>query len=348
MEIMIANHLIGSGHPVFVIAEAGVNHNGDPEVAWKLIDAALEAGADAVKFQTFKTEKLLAKNTPKAAYQVDKTGGHETQFDMIKRLELSDAEQGELFERCKQAGITFLSSAAEEESLDFLNDLGVPAFKFGSAELTNLPFLRHAAAKGKPIILSTGMGSLGEVETAVRAIEEAGDPQLLLLHCVSNYPAEPGEVNLRAMKTLEAAFGLPVGYSDHTMGPDVALAAVAMGACLVEKHFTLDRGMPGPDHQASMEPGDLKRLVSGIRAVEAALGNGRKTPVASEAPTAALVRKSLQATRDLPAGTLLGPDVLAIKRPGTGLAPDLLPGITGMVLCVDVPAETPITWDMLK
>ena len=348
MEIKIANRGIGPGHPVFVIAEAGVNHNGAPELAWKLIDAALEAGADAVKFQTWKTERLVARSTPKAEYQVKQTGGHESQFDMIKRLELTDAEQRGLWQRCQDKGIMFLSSAGDAESVDFLDDLGVPAFKFSSADLTNLPYLRHTAAKGKPMIISTGMARLGEVEDAVRAIEEAGNQNIVILQCVTNYPAEPQEVNLRAMQTLEAAFGLPVGYSDHTMGLEVAMASVALGACVVEKHFTLDRSLPGPDHAASAEPGELKELIQGIRKVEAALGHGRKAPVPSEAPTALLVRKSLQSVRDLPAGTVLGPDVLAVKRPGTGLAPDLLSGITGMVLRKEIPAETPITWDMLK
>jgi len=240
-----------------------------------------------------------------------------------------------------------MSTPFDEESADFLADLGVAVFKIPSGEITNLPFLRHVACRGKPMIVSTGMSYLGEVETAVRTIEEAGNYDFVLLHCVSNYPADPADVNLRAMQTMATAFGVPVGYSDHTLGIEVAIAAVALGACVIEKHFTLDRSLPGPDHRASLEPDELAVLVRGIRTVEAALGQGRKEPAASEANTAAVARRSLVAARDIPAGTVLTEEMLAIKRPGTGLPPAMLGHTLGRRTRVNMPAGTIIDLGML-
>ncbi len=340
--------LIGPGKPCFVIAEAGVNHNGDPAMARRLVDAAKAAGADAVKFQTFKSEKVIAASAPKAEYQVRQTGADESQLEMVKSLELSYTDSQDLRDYCQRQGILFLSTPFEEDSADFLDALDVPLFKVPSGELTNLPFLAHVAAKGRPLIVSTGMATMSEVAAAMDCIREQGDPPVALLQCVSNYPAEPADINLRTMQTMARAFQVPVGYSDHTMGVEVALAAVALGACIIEKHFTLDRSLPGPDHQASLEPGQLAEFVRGIRAVESALGSGRKEPAASEANTAAVARKSLVAARALATGTVLTPDMVAIKRPGTGLPPACLDQVMGRRLRQDVPADHLLSWDMFQ
>jgi len=345
--LTIGRRAVGPGCPCFILAEAGVNHNGVPELARRLVDVAAEAGADGVKFQTFKTDRLVSRQARKAGYQVQTTGGTESQFEMLRRLELSADAHRDLVARGQQRGLLFLSTPFDPESADLLDSLGVPAFKIGSGDVTNLPLLRHVARKGKPMLLSTGMSRLGEVEDALRAIEEAGHPDLILLHCVSSYPAEPKDVNLRAMATLAAAFQVPVGYSDHTIGSEVALAAVALGACVIEKHFTLDRTLPGPDHQASIEPAELKALVQGIRTVEQALGTGRKEPAESEADVARAARRSLVMAKDAPAGTVLTEDLVAVQRPGTGLPPALLPCVLGRRLREDVTAGTVIQLGML-
>lgn len=327
--INIGKHTIGPGYPCFIIAEAGVNHNGEVELAKRMVDAAAEAGADAVKFQTFQAEKLVSPGTPKADYQIRNADSAESHFEMIKRLELGKDAHRQLVAHCGEQDILFLSSPFDEESADFLDELDVAAFKIPSGEITNLPYLTHIARKGKPMIVSTGMATLDEVEEAIRVIREADDPGLILLQCVSNYPALPADVNLRAMETMSRAFGVPVGYSDHTFGNEVAFAAVALGACVVEKHFTLDRNLPGPDHRASVEPADLAALVQGIRAVELALGDGCKRPAPSEVNTAGIVRKSLVVAQDVAAGTVLSEDLIAIKRPGTGLPASMLPFVIG-------------------
>jgi N-acetylneuraminate synthase len=345
--ISIAQHLIGDQLPCFIIAEAGVNHNGSLDLAHRLIDAAVEAGADAVKFQTFKAEKIIAPHAPKADYQMQATGVDESQLEMVKRLELSYAAFRELYADCQSRGILFLSTPFDEESADFLDELGIAAFKVPSGEITNLPFLAHIARKGKPMIVSTGMAYLSEVEVAVRAIHDAGNHDIALLHCVSNYPADPADANLRAMQTLSMAFGVPIGFSDHTSGSEVPLAAVALGACIIEKHFTLDRTLPGPDHRASLEPDQLKALVHGIRKVEAALGHGRKEPAASEANTASVARRSLVAAHDIPAGVRLTEDDIAIKRPGTGLPPLLRTHLVGRTTRAMIPAGTLLSLEML-
>jgi N-acetylneuraminate synthase len=264
-NIQVGNKLIGPGQPVFVIAEAGVNHNGDLKLARALIDVAVEAGADAVKFQTFRAERLATPDAPKAEYQVQTTGNAESQFEMLRRLELSADAHRELQAYCHERGIIFLSTPFDEEAVDLLDESGVAAFKISSGDLTNSPLLEHVASKGKPVILSTGMSELSELIEAVSVLNTAGCENPVLLHCVSNYPADPAEVNLRAMQTMRSAFDVPVGFSDHTQGIDVALAAVALGACVIEKHFTLDRTMPGPDHRASLEPTELRELVRSIR-----------------------------------------------------------------------------------
>ena len=327
--IEIAERKIGPGQPCFIIAEAGVNHNGELKLARQLVDTAVEAGADAVKFQTFQARRLVTEKAPKADYQLRATDSSESQFEMLSRLELSHEDHHDLKEYCQRRGILFLSTPFDELSADFLEQLGVPAFKMGSGELTNLPFLLHVARKSKPMIVSTGMASLGEVESAVEAIHSQGNLDLILLHCVSNYPADPADINLRAMDTLRCAFDLPVGYSDHTQGIEIPLAAAALGACVIEKHITLDRHLPGPDQAVSLEPDELKTLVRGIRLVESALGDGRKRPAASEADTASVARKSLVAAIDIPAGTALTGEMIAIKRPGNGLPPALRSSLIG-------------------
>lgn len=346
--ISLEGRSIGPSSPCFIIAEAGVNHNGDPALARRLVDAAKAARADAVKFQTFKSVNVIAATAPKAEYQARQTGAEESQLEMVKALELSYADFRDLRDYCQRQEILFLSTPFEEESADFLDSLGVPLFKIPSGELTNLPFLAHVAGKGRPLIISTGMATMSEVAAALECIREQGDPPVVLLQCVSNYPASPADINLRAMQTMARTFGVPVGYSDHTLGIEVALAAVALGACVIEKHFTLDRNLPGPDHQASLEPAQLAELVRGIRAVESALGSGRKEPTPSEANTAAIARKSLVAARTLTAGTILTREMVAIKRPGTGLSPARLAVIIGRRLVCDVPADALLSWDYLE
>lgn len=339
---------IGDGHPCFVIAEAGVNHDGRLERALELIDVAALAGADAVKFQTFSADRLVSAQAPKAIYQQRATDDQESQWTMLKRLELSPSDHHHLLAHCRRRNILFLSTPFDEQAAAFLNELPVPAFKIPSGELTNRAFLKEVACKQKPMILSTGMATLGEVEEAVSTIEATGNSQLVLLHCVSNYPADPGDVNLKAMLTLRQAFGYPVGYSDHTLGAEAPLAAVALGASVMEKHFTLDRTAPGPDHAASMEPDELGSLIRGIRTVEAALGNGRKRPVASEYEVAQVARKSLVARARIPAGALLTADLIAVKRPGSGLPPSMKPYLLNRTARVDIPAGTLLSLEMVS
>ncbi|HEU5236133.1 MAG TPA: N-acetylneuraminate synthase [Pyrinomonadaceae bacterium] len=344
--IQLSERAIGAGHPCFIIAEAGVNHNGDLEMARQLIDVAVEAGADAVKFQTFRAEAIVAREAPKAQYQLQTTSTAESQFDMLKRLELSAGAHTEIQSYCHTRRIEFLSTPFDTESIDLLDRLGVPAFKISSGDITNLPLLRHAAGKGKAMLLSTGMSGIEEVQEAVTAVRDAGCDQVILLQCVSNYPAEPADVNLRAMQTMADKFGVPVGYSDHTTGIEIAMAAVALGACVIEKHFTLDRGLPGPDHRASLEPDELRAMVEGIRKVEAALGDGRKIPAASEADTASIARRSLMAAGDISAGTRLTAEMVVIKRPGTGLPPRMLKELIGRPVRVDIASGSMLSLEM--
>lgn len=331
----------------FVIAEAGVNHDGSPERALALVDAAQRTGADAVKFQTFRADALVTADAAKAAYQRTTVPGDDGQYAMLKALELSEADLRRIRDRCDEVGIEFLSSPFDAESADLLDALGMRTFKVPSGELTNLPFLRHLGAKRKPVILSTGMAWLGEVETAVRTLQGAGAAAVTLLHCVTEYPAPIEQVNLRALHTLREAFGLPVGYSDHTTGIEVSVAAVALGATVVEKHFTLDATLPGPDHRASLEPGPFADLVAAIRRVEAALGDGRKRPAPCEVANAAVVRKSLVAAHDLVAGTRLTAADLAAKRPASGIPPTAWDGVIGRVLRRDLRADERLRWEDL-
>ena len=345
-SVEISKKLIGPGQPVFVIAEAGVNHNGDLKMARALIDVAVDAGADAVKFQTFRADQLATPDAPKAEYQLQTTGDSESQLEMLRRLELSAEAHRELQSYCHERGIIFLSTPFDEEAVDLLDELGVPAFKISSGDLTNSPLLEYVASKGKPVILSTGMSELSELIEAVSVLNTAGCENPVLLHCVSSYPTDAAEVNLRAMQTLRSAFDVPVGFSDHTKGIDVALAAVALGACVIEKHFTLDRTLPGPDHRTSLEPAELRELVRSIRRVETALGSGRKVPTAKEIETAKVARRSLVAARDIPAGAKLEREMVVMRRPGTGMSPAMLQSLLDRRVKGDIAAGTLLDADM--
>lgn len=306
-----------------VIAEAGVNHNGDMATAKKLIKAAASAGADIVKFQSFKAEKLAIKNAKKADYQITTTGETESQFDMLRKLELSVTHHELLIQECQRHEIGFLSTAFDSDSFDMLIEMGVKQVKIPSGELTNLPFLRYVTRLGLPVMLSTGMATLGEIEAAIEAIEKAGTSRDLItvLHCTTEYPTPMDDVNLRAMVSMMHAFGVRVGYSDHTSGIEIPIAAVALGANIIEKHFTLDRKLPGPDHKASLEPHELKAMVDGIRNVERALGDGIKRPSSSELKNKPIARKSLVAIRPIRTGERFSEDNIGAKRPGTGMSP---------------------------
>jgi N,N'-diacetyllegionaminate synthase len=340
--VPIGSRVVGPGERVFVIAEAGVNHNGDPELARRLARTAADAGADAVKFQTFDAERVASEDSPKAAYQMETTDPGESQRQMLRTLQLPEAEYESLASFCGELGIVFLSTPFDELSADLLEPL-VPAFKLGSGEVTNLPLLRHVAAKGKPVILSTGMSDLAEVQAAVAAMRHAGDPPLVLLHCVSSYPAPASAANLRAILTMAQDTGLPVGYSDHTQGLEASLAAVALGACAIEKHFTLDRAMEGPDHAASLEPADLARLIAGVREVEAALGDGEKRPQDVELLNRDVVRRSLTAARSIAAGEEITAGHLISLRPAGGISPMDLDRVTGRVAAREISAGERIT-----
>lgn len=331
----------------FVIAEAGVNHNGELARALKLVDVAVSAGADAVKFQTFRAEKLVTAKAPKARYQKEATGAKENQQAMLRKLELSPEAHRKLAAVCRQKGILFLSTPFDEESADFLESLGMALFKVPSGELTHLAFLAHIARKKKPMIVSTGMSTLIEVSAAVETIRRSGNPPLALLHCVSDYPAAASDANLRAMKTMADEFHVPVGYSDHTLGVAIALAAGAMGAAVIEKHFTLDKNLPGPDHRMSLDPVELKALVTGLRQVASALGDGVKRPRPSEEDARAAARKSVVLARSAAAGTKLTRKFLTVKRPGTGIAPGRLNDLIGRKLKKALPADTVLDWEML-
>jgi N,N'-diacetyllegionaminate synthase len=306
---------------VYIIAEAGVNHNGSIENAKKLIDAAVSAGADSVKFQTFIAENLVTENVGKAEYQKQEAGSDESQLKMLKKLELSFDEFKELQSYCEDKSIDFLSTAFDFDSIDFLNDIGIKKWKVPSGDITNLPFLVKIARTQKPVILSTGMSDMTEIREAINILKQHGTEDLTVLHCTSEYPAPYKEVNLKAMNSIAEAFGVEVGYSDHTKGIEIPVAAVAMGAQIIEKHFTLDNNMEGPDHKASLEPSELKKMVSSIRNVELAMGTGEKKPVPSEEKNKMLVRKSIIASRKIEKGELFTEKNLTVKRPGTGVSP---------------------------
>ncbi len=331
----------------YIIAEAGVNHNGSLDIARGLVDAAKLCGADAVKFQTFRTERLVTRDAEKAQYQKRTSSGGNSQFDMLKKLELSEDNFRVLFDHCNKIGIEFLSSPFDEESADLLDSLGMATFKIPSGEITNHPFLKHVAQRGKPVILSTGMSTLGEVEEAVGIFNACGTPHLTLLHCVTEYPAPYGETNLKAMITLRTAFGLDIGYSDHTPGIEIPLAAVALGAKVIEKHFTLDNEMDGPDHRASLNPADFGRMVLAIRNVEQAMGDGIKRPARCELQNIGIARKSIVAAETIKKGGIISLDKLSIKRPGYGIQPKDIDKLIGLRSNRTISKDEVLTWDDL-
>lgn len=322
---------------VFIIAEAGVNHNGSIELAKKLIDVAVEAGVDAVKFQTFKAENLVSKNAQKADYQKQTTDKEESQFEMIKKLELDVSTHKELIAYCKTKNIMFLSTPFDHDSIELLNDLGLEIFKIPSGEITNLPYLRHIGKLGKKVILSTGMANIGEIENALDILIEAGTKKenITVLHANTEYPTPMEDVNLKAMLTIGKTFDVAFGYSDHTLGIEVPTAAVALGASCIEKHFTLDKTMQGPDHKASLEPDELKAMVKAIRNIELALGSSVKKPSPSEAKNKLIARKSIVAKTNIKKGDILSENNLAIKRPGNGISPMRWDEIVGIVASKD-------------
>jgi N,N'-diacetyllegionaminate synthase len=346
-SISLGDREVGPGLPVFIIAEAGVNHNGDLDMARQLIDVAAVAGADAVKFQTFRAEKLVTRKAKKAAYQEQNTGDKGSQFDMLKKLELPFEAHHELKAYAEKQGILFVSTGFDEEAIDFLDQLGVPFFKSPSGELTNLPYLRHLASKGKPLVISTGMATLSEVDAAIQTVQQAGENRLVILHCTTNYPCPPEDANLLAMHTLADHTQCLAGYSDHTEGILIPSMAAAMGAVLIEKHFTLDRSLPGPDHKASLEPDELKAMVQQIRLVEKIRGTGEKKPTPHELKIAEVARKSIIAGQDISAGSRITAEMLSIRRPGTGISPAEWEKVIGKQAQQDIPKDQPLQWEYL-
>jgi N-acetylneuraminate synthase len=339
--VNIGGRLVGAGEPCFIIAEAGVNHNGDMKLAHQLIDEAKKAGADCVKFQSFVTEELITPDAPKAEYQVVTTGQPGSQHGMLKMLELSAAQQAELKKHCDDAGIIYMCTPYENTSADMLDNIGVAAYKIASTDTTNIPFLRYIASKKRPVIISTGMSTLTEVEEAVNTLNNHGlKDKFVVLHCTSEYPAPMSDINLRAMETMRLAFQCPVGFSDHTPGVGASPWAVVLGACVIEKHFSLDRGLKGPDHRASMEPAELAELVRTVRNVELALGDGVKRIAPSEAANKPRMQKSIVARRDIKKGQSITADLLTCKRPGSGLAPNWLDRVIGQRALRDIKQET--------
>lgn len=348
--VRIGTRLVGPGQKVFIIAEAGVNHNGDIEIAERLVDAAVEAGADAVKFQTFRADALASRFAPLAEYQqqaqeADSTS--DTQLEMLRGLEFTAEQFTHLQQYCLQHDIIFLSTPFDSESTDLLVSLGVPALKAGSGEVTNIPFLKELSSHGLPLILSTGMSTIEEVREAVAAVEVQGAP-LILLHCTSNYPAAIEDLNLRAIPMLARETGLPIGYSDHSNNLSTPVAAVALGACVLEAHLTLDRGLSGPDHQASLDPAGFAEYVRLVREAETILGDEVKRPSKAELETARVARKSLVAARNMGAGDVLDGDSMLIKRPGTGIPPARLGDVVGRRLKQSLEEDEVITWSHLE
>lgn len=331
----------------FIIAEAGVNHNGDIDIAKELIDVAAETGVDAIKFQTFRTEELVTKNAPKADYQ-KKTTGDGNQYEMLKKLELSYEEHLILKKYCEDIGIIFLSTPFDFKSVDLLKEINMPIYKISSGDITNIPLIKYIAKINKPIILSTGMSNLGEVEEAVGAIKQYSNNDIHILHCTSNYPTAYEDVNLNSMITLKNAFKLPVGYSDHTEGVEIPIAAVAMGATIIEKHITLDKKMEGPDHKVSLEPIELKKMVDSIRNIEKAFGDGIKRCSKNEEHSKIVGRKSIVARVNISKNEVITYDMLNIKRPGNGVEPKYIDNFNGKIALEDIQKDTLIKWSQVR
>ena len=343
--IKLGRKEIGQGSPVYIIAEAGVNHNGNPESACELARQANQTGADCVKFQTFRAEEIVTKNAPKAAYQLKVTDPKESQFQMLKKLELQVVDYEKIVETCKEKDIQFLSTPYNFKDAEFLNELGVDGFKIASGQIVELPFLKYTANFGKPMIVSTGMATLGEVEEAIRTIRAAGNDQIVLLQCTTNYPSVVQDANIRAMVTMGNALDVLVGYSDHTQNNYSVYAAVALGACVIEKHFTLDRNLPGPDHSCSLDREEFSQMVNGVRDVERALGSAVKSPTISESKNIIGMRRSIVANRLIPAGTAISQEAVGFKRPATGMEPRFLNQLLGKKARRDISADRPIVFD---
>ena len=345
--ININQRAIGESQPCYIIAEAGVNHNGDVELALELVEKAYEVGADCVKFQTFTAESVITRQAPKARYQLQVTDQQESQFEMLRKLELSQDAYRAILDRCQTLGIQFLSTPYSAQDADFLNELEVPAFKVASGQLVELSFLEHLATFNKPIILSTGMATLAEVYEAVSTIR-AFHEQLFVLQCTTNYPSQLEDANIRAMAAMREALNVAVGYSDHVESNYACYAAVAQGACIIEKHFTLDRTLPGPDHKASLDVAGFSELVSGIRAVEASLGSSVKTPTQAERDNTEGMRRSIVAVRPISKGEVLAASALSFKRPATGLPPRWLKDIVGKKAAKDLSVDEILQLDAIQ
>jgi N,N'-diacetyllegionaminate synthase len=345
-KVKIGSRLIGDGENVFFIAEAGVNHNGNLDTAKKLVDAAKDAGADAVKFQTYKTERIVTKLAQKAEYQ-KKDNNSSSQFDLLKKLELRDSDFEELFDYAKEKKIIFLSSAFDVDSVEFLDKMGILAFKVASGEVTNFPLLNCIAEKHKPVIISTGMSTINEIEDVVEVFINKGIEDIVLLHCVTSYPAKYESVNLRTIEFLKRKFDFPIGFSDHTPGTVIPVAAVSMGAVLIEKHLTLDKSLKGPDHRASLEPDEFKKMVDDVRITEKAMGNFTKRSFEEE-EIKKVVRRSIVAKMFIPKGTVISLDMVDFKRPGTGISPKYLEKIIGKRAKYDMVPDELLTFDGIE
>jgi len=345
--VRIGDRSVGEDAPVYIIAEAGSNHDRNLDQAKRLIDVAAAAGADAVKFQTFAADQIVAETTTRAKYLDGLLPPGKTMSDLFRELELPRDWHGDLFRHATDVGLDFLSTPFDFEAVDLLDDLGVKAFKVASYELWHLPLIREIASRGKPIICSTGMANLADVQDAVDTVAATGNDQLILLHCVVNYPPPFADLNLRAIRTLREAFGVPVGYSDHSSGITAPIVATALGAAVIEKHFTLSRDLPGPDHRFAIEPDELIAMVRAIRDAKDALGTGIKRMAPAEADLYTTARRSLFAARDIPAGTVLGSEHVAILRPGTGIEVRDLEKVIGRTTRRPIARHEPLAWDML-
>ena len=348
-DLVIGEHKINYELPPFIIAEGGVNHNSNLDLALKLIDSASDAGADAIKFQTWRAEQLVTRAGKMADYQKRNIGKEESQFDMLKKLELKEEWYPELIKRAKEKNIILLSTPhGGFEAVDFMGCYNFPAFKIASSDITNLPLLEYAAKRGKPMLISTGMSNLDEIKEAVATVKNAGNDQILVFHCTTDYPLAPENVNLRAIQTFMKELGVLIGYSDHTLGSQVPIMAASLGACMIEKHFTLDRSMPGPDHVASMEPKDFKEMVAALKQVPIIMGTGLKAPLKPELQYMTVARKSIVAARDIKNGEKFTEENLAIKRPGSGIHPKEFKNILGKTALVDISQDTLLKEEMIS
>ena len=347
-EIKIKGKVVGDGKPCYILAEAGCNHNADINIAKKLIDISVEAQADGIKFQTYKAENMYSKKTPMMKHFKERlsVGNDATMYDLIKMTELPYEMHKPIAGYCLEKEIPFLSTPFGEDDVDFLDKFDVPAYKIASFEMTHFPLIKKVAGKGKPVILSTGMSTLGDIEKVLTIINGEGNDQVILLHCVSNYPAKPEDYNLKVIQTLKSAFGYPVGLSDHTPGVEVPKIAFALGANLIEKHITIDQDLPGPDHYFSLTPDELKELVKVRNGIEEMLGNPQKRCTEAEKSMKYIGRRSLVAAKDIPAGATITEDCLAVKRPGYGLNPELMKSLIGGVAARDIEYDEPLTWNM--